>query len=153
MPKRSPLLAKQSQILLDTEDRRFKYPINFEPIPYSGDTKYETFVRDIIPRATTSRLLSIVVPKTEHTKEGKINQDDMDIDRTLVDDIPLDFATTEVNIRSDGILLYVAQASYVPGNSPLSNWIPLMPLSDGTDANTNVQSTMTRGSPLALFER
>lgn len=31
-----------------------------------------------------------------------------------------------VNLESDGLLLYVSQASYEPGTSPLSSWIPIV---------------------------
>jgi snurportin-1 len=30
------------------------------------------------------------------------------------------------NIGTDGLLLYVAEASYEPGTSPLSSWIPIV---------------------------
>ena len=30
----------------------------------------------------------------------------------------------EVQVQSEGLLLYVSQASYEPGTSPLSTWVP-----------------------------
>ena len=30
----------------------------------------------------------------------------------------------EVQVQSEGLLLYVSQATYEPGTSPLSTWIP-----------------------------
>jgi len=30
----------------------------------------------------------------------------------------------EVQVRSEGLLLYVSQATYEPGTSPLSTWVP-----------------------------
>jgi snurportin-1 len=31
---------------------------------------------------------------------------------------------TEVQVQSEGLLLYVSQATYEPGTSPLSTWVP-----------------------------
>ena len=30
----------------------------------------------------------------------------------------------EVQVQSEGLLLYVSQATYEPGTSPLSTWVP-----------------------------
>lgn len=61
---------------------------------------------------------------------------------------------TEVEIQSDGLLLYVAEACYEPGTSPLSAWVPIstevprgMPTSSASDA------VAQQSSPLAVFER
>lgn len=34
-------------------------------------------------------------------------------------------ATREAKVEPDGLLLYVKQASYEPGTSPLSGWVPV----------------------------
>lgn len=31
---------------------------------------------------------------------------------------------TEVQVQSEGLLLYLIQATYEPGTSPLSTWVP-----------------------------
>ena len=31
----------------------------------------------------------------------------------------------EVQVQSEGLLLYVSQATYEPGTSPLSTWVPI----------------------------
>jgi len=49
----------------------------------------------------------------------------------------------DVPITSDGLLLYVAQASYQPGQTPLSCWVP-------TTTLPNEQGSPTR---LEIFER
>jgi snurportin-1 len=49
--------------------------------------------------------------------------------------------STLVNIHADGLLLYVAEASYEPGTSPLSSWVPI------SEDDENPHST------LDLFER
>lgn len=32
---------------------------------------------------------------------------------------------TEMQVQSEGLLLYVSQATYEPGTSPLSTWVPI----------------------------
>ncbi|KIJ23060.1 hypothetical protein M422DRAFT_276440 [Sphaerobolus stellatus SS14] len=49
--------------------------------------------------------------------------------------------TATAEVYPDGLLLYVSQASYEPGTSPLSLWIPIKPLYEAQE------------SPLAIFER
>jgi snurportin-1 len=61
-----------------------------------------------------------------------------------------------VNLQSDGLLLYVAQASYEPGTSPLSSWIPISISSDAEDKDLDLDGTSSSGDtsrPLDLFER
>jgi len=54
--------------------------------------------------------------------------------------------TFQAEIQPDGLLLYVAQAIYEPGTSPLSSWVPLVtPAADGASTETT--------SPLDVFER
>ena len=53
---------------------------------------------------------------------------------------------SQAEIQPDGLLLYVAQAIYEPGTSPLSSWVPLAtPAVDGASTETT--------SPLDVFER
>lgn len=67
---------------------------------------------------------------------------------------------------SDGLLLYLAEATYESGSSPLSNWVPLKPLSllstlDTEDKesmehesdDTRTMHTSNLDGPLDLFER
>lgn len=51
-------------------------------------------------------------------------------------------------IKPDGLLLYVAQAIYEPGTSPLSSWVPLL-----AAPVTNEMASMEQSSPLDVFER
>jgi len=52
----------------------------------------------------------------------------------------------QTEIQPDGLLLYVAQAIYEPGTSPLSSWVPAASLvTDGTGTEIS--------SPLDMFER
>ena len=53
----------------------------------------------------------------------------------------------DVEIKPDGLLLYVAQAIYESGTNPLSSWVPLsVPV---TDEMASIEQT----SPLDVFER
>jgi len=55
--------------------------------------------------------------------------------------------TVQVKVNPDGLLLYVAQAIYESGTSPLSSWVPLVaPVTD--------EMVVTeQSSPLDVFER
>lgn len=54
--------------------------------------------------------------------------------------------TVQAEVQPDGLLLYVAQAIYEPGTSPLSSWVPLVsPVADAAETETS--------SPLDVFER
>lgn len=53
----------------------------------------------------------------------------------------------QTEIKPDGLLLYVAQAIYEPGTSPLSSWVPL------TTPVTDEMASMEQSSPLDVFER
>jgi len=55
--------------------------------------------------------------------------------------------TAQAEIKPDGLLLYVAQAIYEPGTSPLSSWVPLA--APATDEMASVEQP----SPLDVFER
>jgi len=69
----------------------------------------------------------------------------MDIDQLLPN--PPTLASMSVALESDGLLLYVSQASYEPGTSPLSNWIPITGYIEGRDG------TGSSIRPLDLFEQ
>jgi len=67
--------------------------------------------------------------------------------------VPTALASVSAEVVADGLLLYVAQASYEPGMSPLSSWIPINGYNkDQTSTALNAQSVATEG-PLDLFER
>lgn len=59
-------------------------------------------------------------------------------------------------IGSDGLLLYVAQATYEPGTSPLSLWVPAKAYAEERTADASADTSMdvgTREAPLDIFER
>lgn len=68
----------------------------------------------------------------------------------------------EIAIASDGLLLYVGEAAYETGESPLSVWVPRKPTEEvvGTTGSMSQQtlngpitSQDTKESPLDCFER
>jgi hypothetical protein len=66
-------------------------------------------------------------------------------------------------VQPDGLLLYVAEAAYESGTSPLSNWIPIVSYEDEahshhtqgqSDQETKqLQAQGEQEGPLAIFER
>ena len=64
-------------------------------------------------------------------------------------------AQVAVAVESDGILLYVSEASYDAGSSPLSSWIPLIchtPITGNQGEGVGPQP-MSGVSPMDVFER
>ena len=57
-----------------------------------------------------------------------------------------------VNVPSDGLLLYVAEASYESGTSPLSSWIPLMAYDDSHLPDSVVPAPKQERGSLDMFE-
>ena len=58
-------------------------------------------------------------------------------------------------VSPDGLLLYVAHASYEPGTSPLSTWVPVRAYAEekaGDKVTTNVHVAAAE-NPLDVFER
>ncbi|KAE9407113.1 hypothetical protein BT96DRAFT_176875 [Gymnopus androsaceus JB14] len=89
----------------------FSYPTTLLPVPYhASPLTLSTLLSTVIPSARSARTVDVRIGET--TSGG-----DMDVDRTQ--------STTSTTIQPDGLLLYVSEASYEPGTSPLSSWIPL----------------------------
>ncbi|KAI9454373.1 hypothetical protein F5148DRAFT_1229873 [Russula earlei] len=102
---------------------RFPYPTTFLRIPYYTNTTFAHFLTTIIPRARSSYRAQ----SSQFTGPAP--------------------RTAQVEINPDGLLLYVAQAIYEPGTSPLSSWVPLVaPVSDEMAGTEQL-------SPLVIFER
>ncbi|KAF5318565.1 hypothetical protein D9619_010795 [Psilocybe cf. subviscida] len=68
-----------------------------------------------------------------------------------------------VSVQPDGLLLYVAEAAYEPGTSPLSSWVPIhsydttdnQGMKDGCAIGTQPSETnkFSKEGPLDLFQR
>jgi snurportin-1 len=117
---------------------RFPYPTMFLQIPYFTNTTFTDFLDTIIPRARSICHTQVSIPA------GPNDADVMDIESSqFVGPVP---RTTQAEIKPDGMLLYVAQAIYEPGTSPLSSWVPLA-------APATNEMAIKQSSPLDVFER
>ncbi|KAJ8073508.1 hypothetical protein PM082_011784 [Marasmius tenuissimus] len=118
----------------DPQTYQFAYPTTLVPVPHNTDTSFQSLLQSIIPSARSQRPIDVMIPNVTEFQGG------MEVDnerRPLV--------AFKANIASDGLLLYVAEACYESGTSPLSSWIPMR--SFDTDA------MQTSEVPLDLFER
>jgi snurportin-1 len=122
----------------------FPYPISFLPIPYHTNTALSYLSSHVIPLTRSLRLVSVDVPITP-SSEGIAST--MDVDNSLPP--PPMLTSLPVELTSDGLLLYVSQACYEPGTSPLSSWIPITGYTEGHDSTHSNDSD----GPLDLFER
>ncbi|OCH95274.1 hypothetical protein OBBRIDRAFT_745930 [Obba rivulosa] len=129
---------------------RFPHPATFVPIPYHTNTTLSHIANDLIPLTRTSRVVPISIPVA---RTGVGNKGDMDLDRM---DAPyrgeqIELWTIPATVKSDGLLLYVAQATYEHGTSPLSNWVPLQAYTDDAPGRLNAEAAVSE-SPLTTFE-
>ncbi|KAH7921549.1 hypothetical protein BV22DRAFT_1038521 [Leucogyrophana mollusca] len=123
----------------------FPYPTTFVPIPYYTDTSLPCLSSSVIPVARSSRQIPVDVPISAPLNPFSTN---MPVDSP--NPIPSQLATSvSVHVESDGLLLYVSQASYEPGTSPLSCWIPIRGYSEAGQH----QALAPREGPLDLFQR
>ncbi|KAI6131420.1 hypothetical protein EDD16DRAFT_1536242 [Pisolithus croceorrhizus] len=128
---------------------RFPYPTSFIPIPYHTDTTFGSLFSSIIPLARSTREISVEVPASAPFQPSSPTS--MSIDTTCN---PIESRLSKLvtnQIPSDGLLLYVAQASYEEGTSPLSCWVPIQPIA-GSSSQEGVPTT-SNSSPLDLFQR
>jgi len=102
-----------------TSPTAFPYPMTFAPIPYHSDTSLPNLLSTVIPLARSPRTISIIPrrPSPSSVAEGEMQVDTHSTTGTGVQRI-------EVQVQSEGLLLYVSQATYEPGASPLSTWVP-----------------------------
>ncbi|KAG8722018.1 hypothetical protein FRC09_006966 [Ceratobasidium sp. 395] len=96
------------------------YPHRFLGVPY------------YLPPLTPALFLQSIIPAAKPQAQGGSNEVDMDT------------GEGETGRRkSDGILLYVKEAAYISGETPLSCWVPAAPLDDAMDQEP----------PLQIFQR
>lgn len=89
----------------------FSYPITLLPVPYhASPLSLSALLSTIVPSARISRMINVRIG--ERVVDG-----DMDVEHSA--------PTTNTTIQPDGLLLYLSEASYESGTSPLSNWVPL----------------------------
>ncbi|KAH7345711.1 hypothetical protein B0J17DRAFT_713259 [Rhizoctonia solani] len=94
------------------------YPHRFLGVPY------------YLPPLTPTIFLQQIIPVAQ-TSQAARTSTDMEMDTG-------DGSTT--GTKSDGILLYVREAAYTPGETPLSCWIPAAPLDDAMNNEPPIES-------------
>ena len=166
----------------------FSYPISFIPVPYHSSTTLAALDTEIIPAAKSWRWFNVSLPTHlrlntvgEASSTGQAPMESgMDIEVASqpapafapISPPPTPYpyprsvqstssSTIPAFVEPDGLLLYVSEASYEPGTSPLSSWIPIhsydsAPADEEGDSPgklaTSNASQRTEG-PLDLFRR
>ena len=122
---------------------RFPHPATLLPIPYHTNTSLAHLLNTLIPLTRAPRTVMVTKRVLSTPHPGGM---DLDVPTSAAD-----LETVPVQLRSDGLLLYVAQATYEPGTSPLSSWVPLQAY---TNAKPDVGvAEVALESPLNVFER
>ena len=151
---------------------RFPYPTTFIPVPYTTPTTYDQLLTDVIPRSRNGRSVCIEIPLLLMNSNGvepscQTGEDGMQVDNppeSLDQSTHLTMRKTDLHLASDGILLYVSEAMYESGESPLCAWIPRkrlgekspdLPMQLALSQSYNQAEPKVIGdeSPLDLFER
>ncbi|KAF4616700.1 hypothetical protein D9613_008607 [Agrocybe pediades] len=143
----------------------FPYPTSFLPVPYHSNTTLMNLEQEVIPAAKTWREVNVSIP-IDSTPSASGGMEIEPLDSTS----PFAFASQQqsatlapsssggtkplislvpasARIEPDGMLLYVSEASYEPGTSPLSSWVPIR----GYD--THGDGPVAKEGPLDLFQR
>lgn len=138
----------------------FPYPTTLIPIPYLAPTTFERILGELVTSARGGRIVRLKLPMLSPVIK---NDEEMDVESSYekkkwaVEEIQ----DKDVDISSDGLLLYVGEASYESGESPLSVWVPKAlfsgaaysnEMSPEEDMNVN-GDCITQESPLDRFER
>ena len=106
----------------------FPYPTKFIPIPYYTNTSLHLLDTHVIPFARELRVITVDVPiyntelNTEPVSHWHLNPNPQNNTTTFHPHLVEPMAAS---IQPDGLLLYVSEASYESGTSPLSSWIPI----------------------------
>lgn len=73
---------------------------------------------------------------------------------TLDESVSVKLQHVPAPVSPDGLLLYVAHASYEPGTSPLSTWVPVRAyIEKAEDEGAAQVNSAPKESPLGVFER
>lgn len=126
-------------------------------MPYHTDLSPAAVLNHLVPTSRTIRHIPIPVPiSPEEVRANKrASVDGMTIEAEDTAKV-VELTTGTAPVNSDGMLLYVAQATYEPGTSPLSLWVPLHAYVDKKADGHDGEMAMEVGSddsPLGLFEK
>lgn len=100
----------------------FPYPMTFVPIPYHPDTSLPNLLSTVIPMARSLRTISFI---PRRPSPSSATESGMQVDTQLPSAGDGAVQLSKVQVQSEGLLLYVSQATYEPGTSPLSTWVPI----------------------------
>ncbi|PCH45122.1 hypothetical protein WOLCODRAFT_139399 [Wolfiporia cocos MD-104 SS10] len=125
---------------------QFPHPASFVPVPYHTDTTLAHLANDLIPLTRSVCSVTVAIPSQTSAHDAEAA---MDLDGEVSSLVQLETMVSQV--QPDGMLLYVSQATYEPGTTPLSSWIPLKAYEPNTGAGDGMQADVE--SPLAVFER
>ncbi|CDO73895.1 hypothetical protein BN946_scf185016.g52 [Trametes cinnabarina] len=131
---------------------QFPHPTTFAPVPYHTDTTLSHFLTTLIPLTRSTRTIPVSVPVLAGSSSLGEEGTTMDLDGMPI----VQLRTIHAEVRSDGMLLYVAQATYEPGTSPLSSWVPLHAYETHEERIRREAAGGPGGvaeSPLDVFER
>jgi len=161
----------------------FPYPTTFVPVPYHADTSLAALNSHIIPSARTWRVIHLQIPSscahsggmvfgTSSTPAGREDEGGMEVETgpsstepqlsSQSQTMPQLPATSNaqvlastVRVQPDGMLLYVAEARYDPGTSPLSSWIPICLDADARGNKGEVARSVEQQQegPLEIFQK
>ena len=126
----------------------FPYPVTLLPVPYHTDTTFATLQTHVIPVARSMRSVPVIIPASLPSAgpaDSNAVAGGMDVDTSAGSKERPTLISVFANVAPDGLLLYISEASYEAGASPLSSWIPI-----NTEAEESL-SPMAR--PLDVFER
>jgi len=138
---------------------RFPYPTTLVPVPYLKPDSLHSIITDLIPQARSARTFNMKLPVLPDERDTI--GEEMQIDFSSGQDegpgpsAGLQVRDTDVTIKSDGLLLYVGEASYESGESPLSVWLPCEASERSIlgMAGTAPNTAFKTGSPLSTFEK
>ncbi|THH06096.1 hypothetical protein EW145_g4322 [Phellinidium pouzarii] len=146
---------------------RFPYPTTFVSVPYITPISLEILLDEILSRARNGRDMRLKIPVLldgSSTRDPIGDAEEMQIDYTSGQNGARGLWSADriqdvdVPIRSDGLFLYVGEASYEAGESPLSVWVPRVSYELSydeatTSANADANGKSAKESPLDSFER
>ncbi|KAJ6572002.1 hypothetical protein B0H19DRAFT_1132151 [Mycena capillaripes] len=128
----------------------FPYPTKFLSVPYHADTSLQALASQIVPLARAPRFVEVDVPVGYNTAELP---ESMAVDQLQISQATAGLTTKTTEVCADGLLLYVAEASYEAGTSPLSSWIPIANYEEEQTSNGMDDTTASTDGPLAVFHR
>ncbi|KAJ7698724.1 hypothetical protein B0H17DRAFT_326861 [Mycena rosella] len=130
---------------------RFPFPTKFLAIPYHTDTSLLALSSRIVPLARQSRSVDVDVPVlATDTAPGESS---MMVDELHRNQTAPVLVTRTAEVCADGLLLYVAEASYEAGTSPLSSWIPIANYEEDRTSTVMADANTSTDGPLDVFHR